>query len=356
MIYLRILLPILLFLLLQVYSLALKQDLILSRPLEDVVPVPYQIYSRLHTYAHLLDIAYCIDGLRRIEEPFGCELDCSALFPHLQLVHQWYFEDSSCGYIASTNETLFGANSTENNGKYTIVVSIRGTRSVSDTMTDLNFDMTPFAVPGNAIPACGAQCKVHAGFHGYYKDAMAMVQPYVMSELKKGGPDAQVLIVGHSMGGSVGLLMALHFLSIGVENIYLVTMGQPLVGNREFAEWADFALGSRYQLDLGPKNRKWLRVVHRNDIVTTIPRGSFLRRYEQFNNQIYLNVSAANAQPRAEQVVDCLLGDNRQCIAGDVLLPRLLSDYLLSHNTYFRHLGLCGIHSDKQDDQEARSF
>lgn len=264
----------------------------------------------------------------------------------MQLVHQWYFEDSVCGYIASTNETLFSSSKSSSGNRYTIVVSIRGTRSISDTMTDLNFGMAPYTAPGSSVPYCGIQCKVHSGFYRYYRDAIDAVHPYVMSELKKGGANAQLVIVGHSLGGAVGLLMALHFLSIGVANVNLVTMGQPLVGNRGFTEWADFVLGSEIPLGDTNDRRKWLHVIHRNDIVTTIPRGSFLERYHHFNNQIYVNVSAANSEPSLDRVVDCRTGDNPKCIEGDLQRPRLASDYLLSHNTYFRHLGLCGIHTD----------
>lgn len=313
--------------------------------------IPEPVYHDLFKYAHLLDIAYCIDAFRRISPPFECDLECSASFPHMQLVNQWYFENSVCGYIASTNDTLFFGSGSSNGNGHTIVVAIRGTRSISDTMTDFDFGMASYSAPGNSIPSCGVQCRVHSGFYRYYRDAIDIIHPYVMSELKKGGPNSKLVIVGHSLGGAVGLLAALHYLSIGVANVELVTMGQPLVGNRGFTEWADFVLGSEVPVEKTSGRRKWLRVIHRNDIITTIPRGSFLERYHQFSNQVYINASSANSEPSLKQVVDCGTGDNIMCIEGDVQRPRLASDYLLSHNTYFRHLGLCGIHSDSRNDQ-----
>lgn len=335
----------------------------ISPPKIDPIPVPLHIYQHLYTYAHLLDIAYCIDSLRRINPPFDCELDCKSLFPDLQLVYQWFFDDSVCGYIASSQRGLFNSSNEFlqkneyppkdpflkkleylQNDHHTVIISLRGTRSVLDTLTDLKFDMTPYLLPGTHIPMCGSQCKVHAGFHEYYRNTFDVIHPYIVSELKKGGPNTKLVLVGHSLGGAVALLLSLHYLALGVKNLEVVTMGQPLVGNQEFVDWADSVLGSQYSLNEKTANRKWLRVIHRDDMVTTVPRGSFLQRYSQFNNQIYLNASAANAAPRQDQIVDCRSGNNAQCIAGDVLQFRPATDYILSHNTYFRHLGLCGIH------------
>lgn len=316
----------------------------------EVVPVSQHTLRYLYTYAHLLDIAYCIDEFRRIDPPFECGLNCQSLFPHVRLVYQWYFDDSVCGYIASTNRSLI--NDTEKTSglkpkeELTVIISLRGSRSVRDTMADINIDMIPYATPDNGIPICGARCRVHSGFYDYYKNTVEAIHPYVVSALQEAGQDAKLLIVGHSLGGAVGLFVALHYLALGFDNVKLVTMGQPLVGNEDFVDWADHIMGSDFSTNEPQNLRKWLRVVHRNDLVTTVPRGSFLGRYAQFNNQIYVNTSASNALPGAGQVVDCKLGSNERCIAGDLLHPRLASEYFISHNTYFRHLGLCGIHVD----------
>lgn len=320
--------------------------------LPEVVPISQFTLSCLYTYAHLLDIAYCIDDFRRIDPPFECDLECLSRFPHMRLIYQWYFDDSVCGYIASTNHTLFNATGLKVGSKTkvspTVIISLRGTRSVSDTMIDFKIDMTPYSTPDKGIPLCGARCRVHAGFYDYYKNTVEAIHPYVVSALKEAGPDVTLVVVGHSLGGAVGLFVALHYLSLGLNNVKLVTMGQPLVGNQDFVDWADYVLGSDYALNETSDLRKWLRVIHRNDLISTIPRGSFLDRYAQFNNQIYVNTSAANALPQLGQVVDCKLGSNGRCIAGDSLRPRLASEYFISHNTYFRHLGLCGIHVDDE--------
>lgn len=329
----------------------LLQSTINLAPVEphEVVPIPFEFYKHLYRYAHLLDIAYCIDSVQQIQPPFQCDLNCAQLFPYMFLVYQWHFDNSVSGYIAKTNHSLFGEDekSVGTFHNYTVVMSLRGTRSVTDTMADLKFDMTTYHSHGNAISACGPHCRVHAGFYEYFQKTLNVVHPYITSEVRKGGPETQLVIVGHSLGGAVGLFLALYYLSLGFPHVRLITMGQPLVGNREFVQWADWVMGSRHPVNECSDLRKWSRVVHRNDLVTTIPQGSYFGRYQQFDNQIYVNCSATNAKPRFDQVMDCGSGSNPQCIAGDVLRSRLTNDYLLSHNTYFRHLGLCGIHIDQ---------
>lgn len=320
--------------------------------LSEVTPISQSTLTSLYTYAHLLDIAYCIDDFRRIKPPFECDLECLSLFPHMRLIYQWYFDDSVCGYIASTNHSLFNKTESklgsEKDYHLTVIISLRGTRSVRDTMTDIKIDMTPYSTPEKGIPMCGDRCRVHAGFLDCYRNTVDAIHPYVVLALQEAGPDAKLVIVGHSLGGAVGLFVALHYLSLGFDNLKLVTMGQPLVGNQDFVDWVDYVMGSGFPTTEPHNLRKWLRVVHRNDLVTTVPRGSFLDRYAQFENQIYVNTSAANALPQLGQVVDCKLGTNERCIAGDSLRPHLASEYFISHNTYFRHLGLCGIYVDDE--------
>lgn len=369
---------------------------LLLRPENTLVcRIPDSDYRNLFRYLHLIDIAYCVGGFSRISPPFDCPLDCAELFPHMTLVHQWCCTDSVCGYMASTDEPLFPANDTPNVAAQplayhtapnssgssdtdaetlhnvlehaaggetahdrfesaelphtklpcisalprTVVVALRGTRSLADTLADLNIDMTPYVSAGGSVPPCGDLCKVHAGFHASYRAVVDVVEPFLETELQKGGPHTNVVVVGHSLGGAVALLVALHCLALGVENTRVVTMGQPLVGNRPFAEWADYVLGS--ELPVGHCRRRWTRVVHKNDIVATVPRGAFLHHYVQFHNQVYVNTSAADYAPALEDVIDCRTRDNPRCIAGDVLRAGM-AGYLLAHNTYFRHLGLCG--------------
>lgn len=312
-------------------------------------PIDSVVYSNLFTYAHLIDIAYCVDKFHQIGEPFECQLDCSSRFPNVTLVKQWYFDDSVAGYIATTNSNIFKYKqpeepSPESDKKKTIIVSLRGTRSLHDTIADLKVDMVSYSNLRYSLPFCGANCKIHIGFHEYFQNTLRAMHLVLENELED-LDDYELVILGHSLGGSVALLLALHYLDLGYDKITLVTMGQPLVGNREFTTWADYVLGSYMPVEHNTFDRIYLRIVHKGDVVTTIPKnGGMFDHYYQFNNQIYLNISARETVPTPEQVVDCFSGDNSRCIAKDFQIRDFLTNnYYENHNTYFRHLGLCGI-------------
>ncbi|KAM3125134.1 hypothetical protein ACQ2H7_001670 [Candidozyma auris] len=232
----------------------------------------------------------------------------------------WYFDDAVCGYIATTHSDIFNYTNTLFRKK-TIVVSLRGTRSLSDVLTDLRVDMVPFKQVHHRLPRCGEKCKVHKGFAAYFDNTLAAIEDTLVAELDnaRSSEDYELVVVGHSMGGSVAILLALHFLGLGYEKLTLVTMGQPLVGNSEFTTWADFVLGSYLPMEHGSFERKYLRVIHKGDLVTQVPSTSrnFLDKYAQFQNQVYLNVTGGETNPKPEEVVDCFSETNPLCIAND---------------------------------------
>lgn len=309
-------------------------------------PIDIEVYNNLGVYARLIDISYCIDSYHQIDEPFECEL-CSPLSLNMTLVSQWYFDDSVCGYISKTFDNIFNYETSDKcDDKKTIVVSLRGTRSLHDTITDLKVDMVGYQNLGQNIPLCGPDCRVHKGFSSYYKNTLEIMENRLKAEIEMSYPNYELIFVGHSLGGSVALLLALHFLDMGFSNLTLVTMGQPLVGNQEFTRWADDVLGSSSPVSHNSFLRKYIRVIHKGDLVSTVPRsGRLFERYHAFENQVYINATAETEIPMPEQVVDCFSGDNPNCIAGDFAKPfSPLNDFYRNHNTYFRRMGLCGFH------------
>ncbi|SGZ55233.1 CIC11C00000002041 [Sungouiella intermedia] len=340
--------PTLLLTLIGLYNWSYALGLWFKAPSYHPEPIDTTVYSNLFTYAHLIDIAYCVDKFHQIGEPFDCELACSSRFPNMTLVKQWYFDDSVAGYIATTHSNIFqykDPSTIMSRKKKTIVVSLRGTRSLYDTIADLKVDMVSYSNLRYSLPYCGLNCKIHIGFNEYFQNTIRTIHLVLENELED-LEDYELVMLGHSMGGSVALLLALHYLDLGYGKITLVTMGQPLVGNREFTTWADYVLGSYMPVTHNTFDRIYLRVVHKGDIVTTIPKngGMLFEHYYQFDNQIYLNISARDTMPGPQQVVDCFSGDNSRCIAKDFQARDLISNnYYENHNTYFRRLGLCGI-------------
>ena len=77
-------------------------------------------------------------------------------------------------------------------------------------------------------------------------------------------------------------------------------------------------LGSVNEAKHNEFKRKFLRVIHKNDVITTLPRDqNIFNRYSQFNNQIYLNCSETDTRPTINEVIDCYDGINNQCVAKD---------------------------------------
>lgn len=182
------------------------------------------------------------------------------------------------------------------------------------------------------------------GFWHFYKNVLNVIEESLVQLLETTN-DYEVVLVGHSMGGSVALLVALHLLEMGLDEILLVTMGQPLVGNKAFTEWADYVLGSYSPISNDSSQRKYLRVVHKGDVVPTIPkRGKLWERYRQFAHQILLNVTT-EVVPLPNQVVGFYTSTSD---VGDFDSPKNPAKAFTNHNTYFRQLGLCGLHLKEQ--------
>lgn len=307
-------------------------------------PVDLNVFNALPTYAHLMDIAYCISPISKINMPFKCNLQCSSSFPNLRLVHQWYFEDAVSGYIAVTNTSLF-AHSIEGAAlKKTILISLRGTRSFDDVLADVDIEQIPYVEHHNSPRVCGAECRVHRGFYTHFQNTLAEIEEIVHRQVDT--QNYELLIIGHSLGGSAALLLGLHFLGIGYDSMRIVTMGQPLLGNAPFVKYVDDVLGSRFDASISGYERKYWRIVRKKDIITVIPRpvGS-LSPYTQFDNQIYLNATR-KASPSSNCVVDCGNDDSSLCIEGDFAGSIGVdgqSSLYHNHMLYFRKMGQCGF-------------
>lgn len=303
-----------------------------------------EIYNNMFTYAHLMDITYCITETGGISKPFKCNMDCEERFGNMSLVHQWYADDAVAGYIATTQTNLFNY---KQENKKTIVVALRGTRSVFDTIADMKVEFTDYSNLKIELPEC-VDCKVHHGFYSFFVNTLLEIHTILSKELHLDS-DYELVIVGHSLGGSIALLLGLHYLDLGFDKLTVVTMGQPLVGNKAFVEWTDKVMGSNSIAEHNLFSRKYFRVIHKADVVSVLPQTkNVFERYQQFDNQIYLNCLSTEKQPQPDSVIDCKSGDNPYCIKNDFrnewfFSRQLQRNYLVIHNTYFRQMGLCPV-------------
>ena len=106
------------------------------------------------------------------------------------------------------------------------VVSFRGTETVQDWMTNLQYSMAP----ADSLPPAGNEsaARVHRGF----RDAFVSVKDQIDRYLPCVG-GLPVFITGHSLGGALATLGATHPSGWDVAACY--TFGAPRVGNKEFA-------------------------------------------------------------------------------------------------------------------------
>ncbi|GMS94503.1 hypothetical protein PENTCL1PPCAC_16678, partial [Pristionchus entomophagus] len=87
-------------------------------------------------------------------------------------------------------------------------------------------------------------------------------------------PNFHLFITGHSLGGAMAALSAVHIISSGVHSsrrMSLYTFGEPRTGDEEFARLLDFSVA--------------YRVVHNNDKIPHIPTQSM--GYEHHGTEIF---------------------------------------------------------------------
>lgn len=141
-----------------------------------------------------------------------------------------------------------------------IVVAFRGSLSLQDWIEDLkNVALVDF-------PVC-AGCQVGDGWLDTVQSLRDGVTAAIFN-ISSHFPNAPIIITGHSLGAAVAPLFLAELLNthpdIFARVVWpLYTFGQPRVGNRAFAQYAN----SRFS--------GWYRVVHNNDPVPHLPPHEF---------------------------------------------------------------------------------
>uniref|UniRef100_A0ACD5WR80 Uncharacterized protein n=1 Tax=Avena sativa TaxID=4498 RepID=A0ACD5WR80_AVESA len=199
-----------------------------------------------------------------------------------------------------------------------IIVAIRGTQenSVQNWIEDLIWKQLDISYPN--MP----NAKVHSGFFSSYNNTiLRLAITSAVRKARKTYGDINVIVTGHSMGGAMAAFCALDLaISLGSDNVQLMTFGQPRVGNAVFAS---------YFAKYVPNT---IRLVHGHDIVPHLPPYfSFLskRTYHHFPREVWINDSEDNA---TEQICDASGEDPKCC--------RCLSILSLSIQDHFTYLGV----------------
>ncbi|KAI1169074.1 extracellular lipase [Nemania serpens] len=130
-----------------------------------------------------------------------------------------------------------------------IVVSIRGSHSIRNWLTDFEFFLEDCPLVFG--------CQVHSGFATAWDEISGAVLSAVKAA-KAANPSYNIVFTGHSLGAAVSSLGAAYARQQGLQ-VDIINYGSPRVGNSEFATFVSNQPGVEY------------RVTHLDDPVPRLP-------------------------------------------------------------------------------------
>lgn len=182
-------------------------------------------------------------------------------------------------------------------GQKTIVIAFRGTvgetQLVVESLTTLLKDRTPWIAGG----------KVSSYFYSAFFKLWDAGIKDDFTELAQANPTYDLYITGHSLGGALASLGASY---IGftklfpVEQIKMISMGQPRTGDSAYADAFDNLILYAY------------RVIHSHDIVPTIPPKG-LEGFRHHKSEIWYNNKMVDANYK-----ECDAQESLLCSGGQI--------------------------------------
>ncbi|KAH0895932.1 hypothetical protein HID58_045500, partial [Brassica napus] len=166
-----------------------------------------------------------------------------------------------------------------------IIIAFRGTQehSIQNWVSDLFWKQLDLNYPDMS------DAMVHHGFYSAYHNTT--VRPAVLGAVKRAkksyGPNINIMVTGHSMGGAMATFCGLDLVvNGGEENVQVMTFGQPRVGNAAFASYYSLLVPNTF------------RITHDHDIVPHLPPyyNHFPQKtYHHFPTEVWLrDVSSLN--------------------------------------------------------------
>lgn len=123
------------------------------------------------------------------------------------------------------------------NGSH-VIVSIAGTNPLSVLSVGVDIDFPLTNVDSKYFPSAGG-VQVHEGFYGAFTRMAGGIAPAVQNAVK--GGTKQVLVVGHSLGGAQGHLVATYLQKLlgSSATVTARLFASPRVGNQAWANYVD---------------------------------------------------------------------------------------------------------------------
>lgn len=175
-----------------------------------------------------------------------------------------------------------------------IIIAFRGTieNSMRNWIEDLFWKQLDLNYPG----VQGAM--VHHGFYSsYHNTTLRHGILSAVRKIKESYGNIHIIITGHSLGGALASFCALDLtVNHGVQNVQLMTFGQPRIGNAAFATYFN-----KHVADA-------VRVTHANDIVPHLPPyySYFSQKtYHHFPREVWLrDIKVDGLEDMVEKICD----------------------------------------------------
>jgi len=218
-------------------------DLIQERPLRNnnittLIPFPSFDEADTKNYVYYSYSSYC--SFSRIQD-WSCDF-CEGDTVGFKTLQVSYDKPTDSAAVIGYHPT-----------RQEIIVAFRGTDplSIKNWIEDLEFKKVPLGFPNTGDSNC------HEGFLDAYTPHAAVIFSTVQ-ELVQQYPTFNVVVTGHSLGGSIGTICAMDlYYTHQISNVRVITFGSPRVGDAAFAQYFDSAFAGNswrmtHQRDMMP--------------------------------------------------------------------------------------------------------
>nr|CDX09929.1 lipase [Yarrowia yakushimensis] len=273
----------------------------------ETLGVSREFEQRLIRYMWFNNVAPCVP--KKLQHPFKCiARGCKELGRQTELVDIFthsrnLFDRTISGFVALDHKHK------------EILLVLRGTQDINDWVTDLHLRLVDLQPEHLGLTNLNCRnCQVDQGFLKGYLHSFHAVDSIVRRLIEK-YPKYQLVITGHSLGGTAATLFGLHYQLHG-SSPQVFSAGAPVLGNKQFANFADRVFwGSQNPNTLIVKENdiRFCRITHLGDFV---PRFPFWKGYQQMSGEIFIN-DVRGIEPPRDALKRCNGQQNDKCSSGD---------------------------------------